>query len=181
MDYNRIVFRHLKKFWIDQEITAFSWEFGRILDELPDFTVYRIAPPYDRSHPWVYISSGLGKIINQEFIIVSPTEDSIHVETLAMLASVCFNHKDGYFGLGRVIEIGRPWIDGSNMENFLISLPYPYGEKIEYMGNIRFFWLLPITDKEKEFLDNHKVEELEEKLDEVGINYLSVIRKSVVQ
>ena len=49
------------------------------------------------------------------------------------------------------------------------------------MGNIRFFWLLPITDKEKKFLDNHKVEELEEKLDEVGINYLSVIRKSVVQ
>jgi len=68
---------------------------------------------------------------------------------LKSLASVCFNHKDGYFGLGRVIEIGRPWIDGSNMENFLISLPYPYGEKIEYMGNIRFFWLLPITDKEK--------------------------------
>ena len=42
MDYNETVFKHLKKFWIDREIAAFSWEFGRILDELPDFTVYRM-------------------------------------------------------------------------------------------------------------------------------------------
>mgnify|MGYP007024737880 FL=1 len=80
MDYNETVFKHLKKFWIDREIAAFSWEFGRILDELPDFTVYRIAPSRDRSYPWVYISSGLGEIIGQEFIIISPIEDSIHIE-----------------------------------------------------------------------------------------------------
>ena len=48
------------------------------------------------------------------------------------------------------------------------------------MDAIQFLWLLPISDKEKEFLYSHSLDELETLFDEYGIDYLNPNRKSVI-
>ena len=129
--------------------------------------------------PWVYVSSGIGPFLGQEFFIVSPFETPEHIETLAMLASASMHYPD-QFQLGKTVNIGRPWVEQSSFQHFLISLPYPYGQELEYMDNVRFFWLLPITHQERLFLDTHSVEDLETRFDEVGIDYLDINRASTI-
>lgn len=178
MDYNFKVLQHISDFWMGYEITGFTWNHGRILNELPSFHVFRISPKKG-NEPWIYISSGIGEIIGKEFVISSPVETHEHIETLVMLASACFNKVvDAH--IGKVINIGRPWLEGSQFSNLLISLPYPYGRKLEIMDAIQFLWLLPISDKEKEFLYPHSLDELETLFDEYGIDYLNPNRKSVI-
>lgn len=180
MDYNKSVRLHLESFWPDRKIKAMTWNSGRILEEMPDFRIFCVEPPEHENFPWVYVSSGMGEMINQEFFIISPYETPEHVEALAMLASVCFNYGGAHLNLGNVVEIGRPWLENSNLENFLISLPYPYGKKLEYMDNVRFMWLLPITNEEKDFLKDHSAEELEALFDREEIDYLAQSRRSAV-
>lgn len=178
MDYNQKVLSHLQNFWINHEIKGFSWTLGKIVEELPDFQVFKVFPNH-KNEPWIYVSSGMGRFLGQEFFIASPFETPEHIETLAMLASASMHHPD-QFQLGNTVNIGRPWVEQSPFHHFLISLPYPYGQKLEYMDNVRFFWLLPITIQERFFLDNHTVEDLETKFDEVGIDYLDINRLSII-
>src|SRR5262249_49569443 len=65
-----------------------------------------------------------------EFVIVSPIEDPIHVETLAMVGHY---HADPKYRLnvGSTINIGRSWIDGAAGSRFLVSLPYFAGPRLE--------------------------------------------------
>ena len=167
MDYNQTVLSHLQRFWKHHDIKRFTWALGRIVEELPDFQVFQVIPNH-ADEPWVYVSSGISPFLGQEFFIVSPFETPEHIETLAMLASASMHYPD-QFQLGKTVNIGRPWVEQSSFQHFLISLPYPYGQELEYMDNVRFFWLLPITHQERLFLDTHSVEELETRFDEVGI------------
>ncbi|ARB05333.1 suppressor of fused domain protein [Neisseria lactamica] len=178
MDYNQTVLSHLQNFWKHHEIKGFTWALGRIVEELPDFQVFQVIPNHE-DEPWVYVSSGIGSFLGQEFFIVSPFETPEHIETLAMLASASMHYPDR-FQLGKIVNIGRPWVGQSSFWHFLISLPYPYGQELEYMDNVRFFWLLPITRQERLFLDTHSVEELETKFDKAGIDYLDINRASTV-
>ncbi|KJJ15930.1 hypothetical protein HMPREF3156_01644 [Neisseria sp. HMSC06F02] len=178
MDYNQTVLSHLQRFWKHHDIKRFTWALGRIVEELPDFQVFQVIPNH-ADEPWVYVSSGIGPFLGQEFFIVSPFETPEHIETLAMLASASMHYPD-QFQLGKTVNIGRPWIEQSSFQHFLISLPYPYGQELEYMDNVRFFWLLPITHQERLFLDTHSVEELETRFDELGIDYLDINRASTI-
>lgn len=179
MDYNNAVYLHLKNFWSDNKIDCFSWQLGRITHEIPNFRVFRITPN-TQDEPWVYVSCGIGSQgLKKEFFIISPNETSYHIETLAMLASIS-NIYPNIVELGNVINIGRPWIEKSNLNHFLVSLPYPYGEKLEYLDELRFFWLMPITEKEKIFLEEYSVENLESMFDKFSVNYLAPSRESVI-
>ncbi len=178
MDYNQTVLSHLQRFWKHHDIKRFTWALGRIVEELPDFQVFQVIPNH-ADEPWVYVSSGIGPFLGQEFFIVSPFETPEHIETLAMLASASMHYPD-QFQLGKTVNIGRPWVEQSSFQHFLISLPYPYGQELEYMDNVRFFWLLPITHQERLFLDTHSVEELETRFDELGIDYLDINRASTI-
>ena len=178
MDYNQTVLSHLQRFWKHHDIKRFTWALGRIVEELPDFQVFQVIPNHE-DEPWVYVSSGIGPFLGQEFFIISPFETPEHIETLAMLASASMHYPD-QFQLGKTVNIGRPWVDQSSFRHFLISLPYPYGQELEYMDNVRFFWLVPITHQERLFLDTHSVEELETRFDELGIDYLDINRASTI-
>ena len=149
MAYNQKVLSHLQKFWKHHDIKGFTWALGRIVEELPDSQVFQVIPNH-ADEPWVYVSSGIGPFLGQEFFIVSPFETPEHIETLAMLASASMHYPD-QFQLGKTVNIGRPWVEQSSFQHFLISLPYPYGQELEYMDNVRFFWLLPITHQERLF------------------------------
>ena len=71
MSYNQKVLSHLQNFWINHEIKRFSWALGRIIEELPDFQVFQVIPNHE-DEPWVYVSSGIGQFLGQEFFIISP-------------------------------------------------------------------------------------------------------------
>jgi len=175
------IFQHLNQFWPESKIKRYVWEHGKIMQRLPEFSVYFIVPK-DRNY-FIYVSSGISNFLNQEFFIISPIETPEHVETLAMLASSCLDFPDS-FKLGYSVNIGRPWIEHSRMTRLLISLPYLYGPKFEYMEyfdkKIRFLWLLPITENENIFLKNNCLDELEELFEQNNINYLEIDRNSVI-
>jgi hypothetical protein len=116
-------------------------------------------------------------------VILSPVEDAIHVETLAMVGH--YHANPTYrLNVGATINVGRPWMDGASCARFLVSLPYFAGPKLELCDlsdrRIRFLWLLPITDGEWVFLKAHRQEELEQRLEEAAIDPLDRTRKSLV-
>jgi hypothetical protein len=68
--------------------------------------------------------------------------------------------------------------------NWLVSLPYPFGEELELMNigdtHAHVAWLLPITDAEREFKVQNDLEALEQKFDDTELEYWDINRKSVV-
>ncbi|MBQ9259259.1 MAG: suppressor of fused domain protein [Neisseriaceae bacterium] len=181
MNYDNAVFQHIQSFWHNAKTEKYSWNAGKIVIEISDFRVYCVKP--EHNNYVIYVSSGIGRIINQEFFIISPYETEEHIETLAMLASASIAYPNS-FQLNSCVNIDKSWLDNSELKYFLISLPYTFGKELEYMNFdnnlIRFFWLLPITDKEHEFLHNNSVELLENLFEKNNINYLDINRKSVV-
>lgn len=62
-------------------------------------------------------------------------------------------HRTGErLGLGHTFPIGGPWVPGSPLDHFLVSLPYPFGPDLEHLPmpeqNVRLLSLLPITKAE---------------------------------
>lgn len=178
---------HLQTIWPESSIEAFEWSLGPIAASLPGFNVLRVGPAV-KGQPWVYVSNGACKIESSdrercEFFITSPEESPSHIETLAMMANI---HADPRYRvhLGKVIDIGRPWVDGSEMQHLLVSLPFPYGPKFEYFladgRTVRILWLLPISKDEAALALRAGVDALERRFDEVAIDYLDIHRSSVV-
>jgi hypothetical protein len=178
---------HINNNWPDSEKEIFTWELGRIKKILPIFRVVRVAPQ-SNSEPWVYLTHGawevdFGKNYRNEFFVVCPFEDPRHVETLAMLATF---HADPKYHLevGRSVNIGRGWLEGSEYDHFLVSLPYPYGPDLEICNindilEVRYRWLLPINRAENELLLQAGLENLEQKFDDAEIDYLDPFRPAV--
>ena len=64
-----------------------------------------------------------------------------------------------------------PYLDGSSLENLYIP---------SYDENIKFYWLIPITNDELEFKKKYGLEALEIKFDESEFDYLNPNRSSSV-
>jgi hypothetical protein len=177
--------RHLEGFWPDRLHEELAWTLGPIEERVPRFRVRRIAPAV-RVDPWIYVSVGASDVADgdgQEFILLSPTESPAHVETLAMVASY---HADARYRLsvGRVVDIGRPWMEGAAADHLLVSLPYPYGPSLEHCevpdGHVQVLWLVPITEPEARYARDHGVEALEQLLEDTGVDVMDPQRRSLV-
>jgi hypothetical protein len=178
---------HVQHFWPNSFISEEIWGHGPILDSVPDLRILKVLSRTN-DRPVVYVTDGCfasdaSRHIRHEFFIISPNEERQHVETLTMLANF---HADDRFKLdvGSIVNIGNPWMPGSNCDHLLISLPYPYGSKLEWLelpgACIRFLWALPITAREAAFADLNGYETLEEKFDQVKFSYQDPLRSSVV-
>lgn len=147
---------HIQSVWEGRDIEYFSWELGPIKKALPDFQVARVRPQ-SRGQSWVYISEGMsavhrGETVRLEVFVLSPTEEALHVELLAMIAHFCADPKL-HLGLHSILDIGRPWMEDSLCDHLLISLPCTVGPRLEWMKPdsgevVRFLWALPITKSE---------------------------------
>lgn len=179
--------RHVEEFWPRNRLSTFRWDIGPIKQSLPEFKVIRVEP-LAGNLPWVYVSNGAWSVptnvdYREEFLIIAPNEDPIHVESLAMVANF---HSDPRYQirLGSILSIGRGWVDGSKCNHFLISLPYPFGPRLEVFRNsstwVEFLWLMPITPSEAAFAREHGVEQLERRFDDAAIDYKDPDRPSVV-
>jgi hypothetical protein len=181
--------QHIQSFFEGHAINERFWKVGPILKTLPQFKVFEIEPG-PKNNLWTYVSSGAQQASPSEglleFMIIAPSKNARHVELLAMTA---YYHADPQrrLGLGHTFPIGESWLPGSRCDHFLVSLPYPYGPELETWqtpdepychGHI--LWLLPITRAEREYKVLQGLEALEQRFEQMGIEYWQVDRKSVV-
>jgi hypothetical protein len=116
-----------------------------------------------------------------EFLIIAPERDQRHVELLFMAT---WYHGRHCLGTGHTLPIGEPWLPGSACDHFLVSLPFPFGPRLEVCDfpdwHLHVLWLLPITAAEREFKMREGQEALERRFDACALEYWVSDRASVV-
>jgi hypothetical protein len=159
---------------------------GRVKELPRSFRVLEFSPTRSRGF-WTYATCCMSEEADAEPLelhLLSPIQYQAHVD---LLAAVCHYHRTGCrLGLGHTVNFGIPWLDGSECEYALISLPYLDGPVLEWQTSStpgragRFLWLLPITLAEREYKMSFGLEALEQRFDEVEVDYLNPSRQSVV-
>jgi hypothetical protein len=185
-DVVQAVEQHLREFFAGHAVTPLVWPVGPADQRLPGFRVLRIGPG-PRTGQWVFASVGASAIAvggRQELVLCAPTDDPVHLETVAMVATYHAGGGSDRLGLGHTVPIGRAWVSGSACSVLLISLPYPFGPDLERCptpaGQVRVLWLLPITQAEQRFVQDHGLEALEQRFDDGGLEYWRPDRRSVI-
>lgn len=182
-----LVLEHVQKFWPNSAVFKEQWEKGPIHENVPGFQILKVVSQTP-GRPIIYVTNGCFIVeptqhIRHEFFLISPKDELQHVETLTMLANF---HADKRYRLdvGSVVSIGDPWMSGSTCDHLLISIPYPYGPKLEWLKLadvcVRFLWALPITAREAGFLELNGLEALEQKFEAAKVDYINPLRASVV-
>lgn len=161
------------------------WKSGPLEKLNPDFFVLEF-PPNNRHNFWIYCSVGMslertdGNLI--ETFIFSPKKDESIVELITMVAS--FHKNVSAFDLYHTVKIGRSWLENSRCDHCFFSLPYLDGESLElfHFGGKTYhcYWLIPITEKERDFKIENGCEALEQLFEEKQIEYLNPDRSCLL-
>lgn len=186
LEQQQAIEAHVRSFFKDCPIELFSWNLGGIKESLPFFRVMRL----QQGNKWIYISNGASTLekggnYGCEFVIISPKEEPLMVELLAMVAHFQSAPQHRPLDVGSTTAIGQPWLEQSSCTHFLVSLPYPFGPSLEWLHisgetHIRFTWLVPVTEDEAAYAHEHGIEPLEELFEKAQLNYLNVSRCSVL-
>jgi len=130
--------------------------------------------PSEKTFCWVYATCGMtprGEAALLELFLMSPCQAEEHVE---LLTAIAHYHQTGApLDLGHTVNFGRPWLKDSQCSFGLISLPYPFGPKLENARaagtDVRVLWLLTAG-----------LAALEELFEKQQFNHLDSMRSSVV-
>lgn len=175
--------RHLHASWSHSTHVDSRWQAGGIEELVPGFRVRCIAPR-DASEPWVYVSLGASVVGggSHEFALLSPVEFRRHVETLTMLAH--WQAAGRAADVGSVLELGWPWMEGSEAEYLLITplyaYPPEYGTFRDGDQEVDILWVVPVHESEVAYMRRRGMEKLEERFEKQGVNLLDPRRGSVV-
>ncbi|WP_207421168.1 suppressor of fused domain protein [Desertivirga brevis] len=151
----------------------------------PDFYVLEFRPNA-RHHYWTYCTVGMsvGRIDDNliELFVFSPQQDEAIVELVTVCASY---HRNGLpLNIHHTINIGRPWLPNSKCDHGFISLPYMDGEDLElfeFNGQMfHCFWLIPITERERDYKMENGCEALEQLFEDKQLDYLNPLRECLV-
>jgi len=176
---------HIRDFFESHEARGRAWPTGPMPSLSPDFHVLEIAPG-PRIELWSYVSVG-GILISPpdtaklEFLLLAPERNDRHVELVTMAA---YYHVTQHLGENHTLPIGKPWLPQSACDCLLVCKPYPLGPELEVIdlpglhGHV--LWLLPITQAEREFANEHGVEALEQRFEDAGLEYWDPTRSSVL-
>jgi len=176
---------HVRRYFDGHAVEPFTWDAGPIRQTNPHFRALRVAPKSPQGL-WTYVSIGGWAATaegNQglEFVLTVPFETPRAVELLAMTV---YYQRGGHLGLGHTFPVGEPWLPGSNCDNVLVSLPYPFGPDLQrcHVGDrhVDFLWLLPITEEERAFKVAHGQEALEARFDQIALRYWELGRASAI-
>ena len=177
---------HIRSSWPSERLESRRFERGPLHAVLPDIVFVSIAPQNPFADPWVNATCGLQEAgaPSTEVFLLSAEDDSDNATEI--LAMVAYFHADPRYRLhvGEVIDIGRPWQPDSALDHLLVSLPYPYGPKLEWMGpegsSTRFLWLLPISRAEAERVRSEGLEAFEQSMDDAGVDTIDPFRSQVL-
>lgn len=133
-----------------------------------------------------YATKGMSQPTDDECLELHLLADSalgVRPELVELMTVVAHYHRTGArLSVGHSVNFGRPWLAGATSSFGLLSLPYLDGPKLEWLlePRVRFLWLLPITEQERDFKKAHGTEALEQRLEKAQFNYLDPSRQSVV-
>jgi hypothetical protein len=184
-----IIESHLQNFFAGRELAFDRWINGppETVQLLSHLHIVKVIPKPSEGEEWAYVSIGAWEFTLHrkeplEFVLLAPFDTPRAIELLTMVVNY---HRTEHLGFGHVFSIGEGWLEDSECDHFLVSLPYPFGPEFEICHiaedvHIRFAWLLPITKAEKDFAVSRSQEELEGKFEEAEIQYSDPKRKSVI-
>jgi len=116
-----------------------------------------------------------------ELHLFSTIKDESLIELLTALAY--YYRNTTRVGLNHTVNFGKLWQGASKCEHGLVSLPYLDGPPLENLeiGNktVKFYWLIPLTKAEVEYMKRHGVDALERKFEGSSFNYLDPCGRSV--
>lgn len=180
MNYKQGIIGHYSKVWHNTPIIK-TWEPTFKMDA---FCILEFPPNLDRE-VWTYATCGMSSIDDNKSIelhLFSPQKDDRNIELLTVIAH--YHITASRLDLGHTVNFGRPWLDKSLCTFGLISLPYLDGpdlENFQFKGKeCKFYWLIPITQDERNYKKKYGIEALEKKLESAEFNYLDPSRLSVL-
>lgn len=186
-DLHAQIRRHYDKYWGAGRIEEIHWTPGPIATRLPQLHIARVAPSRE-GEPWTLATIGMSEVDADhnhgiELVAMAPDAGAAVIFNLGMLAHYHAGPAGNRLGLGHTVPIGQGWVDGSALEHVLISLPYPWGPKLELcqLGRrlVRVLWALPIYEAERRLKVRHGLEALEQRLEAASVNPLDPRRPSV--
>jgi len=184
MKYQERIIDHYKRVWSNQS-NPYFWDKGPI-EKLPhDFRILEF-PPTSNRQMWTYATCSMSQPEDKspiELHIFSSVQDTSLVE---LLTTVVYYHRNtNSLDLNHTVNFGRPWQGESFCEYGFISLPYLDGPDLENLclsdqgKQIKFYWLIPVTELEVKYKSKFGIAALEKKFDE-GLNYIDPLRQSLV-
>ena len=125
-------------------------------------------------------------LCNQEHAVelhmFSPVEDDSILEILYSAAS--YHYHDATLGSPHTLNFGRTWTPHSLCTHGVIQQPFIDGPTLEIFDSKEFhahcYWLLPITEQEKDFAVSQGFDALAEIFETNGLDYLDPNRASLV-
>jgi len=166
--------------------TRKDWIIGPTEKLHPDFYILEVAP--NKVHNmWTYLTVGMSFDRTDENLIelfvFSPEKSDSIIELLTLNAS--FHRNSEFLNLHHTVNIGQPWLNNSKCDYGFISLPYLDGEKLELFNygkkTIHCYWLIPITEKERDFKSENGCEALEQLFEDGSLDYLNPSRKCLIE
>jgi hypothetical protein len=178
----KLVVEHYHAVWGSSE--AYVLRSGPF-HELPHHFCVLEFPPEEKRSNWIYATCGMSLQPDSPKLELHLTSSIRAKELVELLTITAHYHLTGdYLGLGHTVNFGRPWLPGSQCDYGLVSLPYIYGPRLEWLetaaSRIRFLWLIPITLAERSFKMSQGLEALEKEFEKKRFNYLDPRRRSVV-
>jgi len=151
----------------------------------PSFYVLEFKPNAKHDF-WVYCSVGMSLDRDDsnliELFVYSPRQDKAQVELITVSAS--YHRQKIPLNIHHTVNVGRPWLDNSLCDYAFISLPYLDGEELELFKynemTYHCYWLIPITEKEREYKIEKGCEALEQLFEDKQLDYLNPERKCLL-
>ncbi|MDG6896186.1 suppressor of fused domain protein [Volucribacter amazonae] len=174
------IFLHYKRIWKFEYYQIYQLTNGPMRILFKEFSIL-VIPPYNDRNMWTYATLGmsLDSSLGMELHMFSKFENKKLIEILTAIAYYHMTEKT--LSLNDTVNFGIPWQEGSQCDYGLISLPYLDGSDLENLGdNIKFYWLIPITEAERNYRWHYGVEKLEQLFEDKNFNYLDFYRYSVV-
>ncbi|OON67601.1 suppressor of fused domain protein [Hymenobacter sp. CRA2] len=175
--------RHLEGQW-QAPGRRIRWEQGPTSKLHPDFRVVEFEPG-DKHDFWIYSTLGMSLDLEGrpiELHLFAPQQNLNLVELL--VAAAAFHRTEAPLALHHTLNLGRPWLPGSACDHGLIAVPYLDGPDLELLrtpqGVVSNYWLIPITESERDFKVRMGWEELEDMFEVSGLDYLDPNRPACV-
>jgi len=181
--YCKSVLEHYSEAW-SAPLEAVTFHKGPIWQLPGDFTVLCCAPHSERK-TWTYATRCMSQPSDSTGIELHMFTKTRVDDVAELLVAMAHYHRTAEpLGLDHTVNFGRPWLPGSECEFGLISLPYLDGPKLEWMesglNRVRFLWVIPISESERDFSKREGVSALEERLERARFDYADSQRRSVV-
>ncbi|MGJ4748387.1 suppressor of fused domain protein [Leptospira sp. SA-E8] len=181
--YVKSLISHYSKVW-GSKYNLLKFDKGPVKELPENFRIVEFSPQGSRNY-WVYATIGMLFSFTEnpiELHIFSPIKERGLLEILYSIAH--YHQYEKQLGLFYTINFGRGWIESSNCSYGLIQLPYVDGPAIEIFNfeshEIHCYWLLPITENEREFKKKNGFDSLAEVFEKKQLNYIDPNRNSLV-